>query len=290
MREPSGSRVRDGSERIGEVIGGRYRLDILLNRGGQGAVYGARDLRAGDTVAVKVLSGDYALVPEWRERMFREAQAMVRLGGTAAVRVFDQQWSERGELCLVMERLFGLDLEHYLADIGGTLDLKDVISLLAPIATTLEAAHGLGILHRDLKPANIFVTNEGRARLLDFGFVRFVQQGGLTREGFVAGSPRYIAPEAWLGNPNALDHRIDVYGFGAVIFRALAGAPPFPIEDVAELYRAVTTDPRPSLHRLRPDLPREIDVWAEKALAIDREQRYQEVSTLWKALIAFDKP
>jgi serine/threonine protein kinase len=270
VREPSGGRVRDGSERIGEVIGGRYRLDILLNRGGQGAVYGARDLRAGDTVAVKVLSGDYALVPEWRERMFREAQAMVRLGGTAAVRV--------------------LDLEHYLADIGGTLDLKDVISLLAPIATTLEAAHGLGILHRDLKPANIFVTNEGRARLLDFGFVRFVQQGGLTREGFVAGSPRYIAPEAWLGNPNALDHRIDVYGFGAVIFRALAGAPPFPIEDVAELYRAVTSDPRPSLHRLRPDLPREVDVWAEKALAIEREQRYQEVSTLWKALTAFDKP
>src|SRR5450432_367608 len=101
-------------DRSDEVIGERYRLLNLLDRGGQGAVYRAVDLRAGDEVAVKVLSAPDIDGADWRERMFREAHALTVLSGTAAVRVFHQVWSADGALCLIMELLHGSDFEDYL--------------------------------------------------------------------------------------------------------------------------------------------------------------------------------
>lgn len=277
----------DTARRIGEIIGGRYRLDGLLGSGGQGQVFAATDLRDGESVAVKTLSGSKALDPEWRERMFREARAMVNLAGTAAVRVLDQKWSEKGELCLILERLYGRDLEEYLSERetrGERPTIAEVIELLAPIASTLDVAHGAGILHRDLKPGNIFILDDGSVRLLDFGFAKFISLRGLTRMGQVAGSPSYIAPEAWSGKPDALDARVDVYGFAAVIFRVLAGRPPFQAGRVYDLYKLVTQAPRPSLHALRPDLPADIDAWVQQSLAIDPSERFSQVRASWTAL------
>ena len=111
MQAVDSSRFKD---RSGQVLSGRYRLDAQIARGGQGAIYRATDLRDNDQVAVKILSDSFADAPEWRERMFREAQAMMTLRGTSAVRVLDQQWSEDDQLCLVMELLHGTDLEEYL--------------------------------------------------------------------------------------------------------------------------------------------------------------------------------
>lgn len=279
----------EAARRVGEVIGGRYRLDALLSRGGQGFVFAATDLVDNEPVAVKILSGARAQDPEWRERMFREARAMVSLAGTAAVRVLDQKWSDNGELCLVLERLLGVDFEDYLERRHAEnrpVELRELVALLEPIAVTLEAAHNAGILHRDVKPANIFVLDSGGVRLLDFGFAKFITLRGLTRLGYVAGSPSYIAPETWSGKSDGLDHRIDVYALGAVAFRALAGRPPFQTDKVVDLYRLVTTAPRPSLHALRPDLPQEIDAWVEHALAIDPEERFMSARALWSALAA----
>src|SRR6187399_2212302 len=104
----------DPAERIGEVIGYRYRLDELLSRGGQGWVFAGTDLRHGDPVALKVLRGEFANDPESRERMYREAQALMRLGRASVVRILDQVYSDAGELCLVMERLQGSDFEAFL--------------------------------------------------------------------------------------------------------------------------------------------------------------------------------
>lgn len=277
----------DLTPRIGEVIGSRYRLDSLLSKGGQGAVFAATDLLVNEEVAVKLLSGARAADPEWRERMFREARAMVQLSGTAAVRVLDQKWSEQGELCLILERLRGDDFEQYLDKRearGERFALPELYRLLEPIAETLEAAHAAGILHRDVKPANIFVLEEGGVRLLDFGFAKFVTLRGLTRYGYIAGSPSYIAPEAWSGGSDSLDSRVDVYALGAVTFRALAGRAPFQTEKVVDLYQLVISAPRPSLHAVRPDLPREIDAWVEHALAIDPNERFMTASALWSAL------
>ena len=279
------------NDRTGQVIANRYRLVALIERGGQSEVYRAEDLIGHDQVAVKVMSRDVAADSLFRERMFREALAMANLAGTAAVRVLDQRWTEDGALCLVMEFLVGADLEHSLAKLEATgqrADPRWLLELFGPVVRTLEAAHAMGIVHRDLKPANVFVVDPsagGGVRLLDFGFAKFVRMRGLTQPGHVAGSPSYIAPETWQGRSREVDHRVDVYSLGAVLFRALAGRPPFAAKDLPGLLELVTGAPRPSLRALRPDLPHLVDQWVVGALAIDPDKRFQNVTALWSALV-----
>jgi serine/threonine protein kinase len=281
-------------KRLGHVVGGRYRLDLEVGRGGQSIVYRATDLRDGDLVAVKVLDEKLAGDSKFRERMFREARAMTVLTGTAAVRVLDQVWAPDGALCLVMELLIGAELDDYLVGFEsnqGRLPLGHLGWIFDPIVRTLEMAHGEGIVHRDLKPANIFVLqgaarDGGRVRLLDFGFAKFTRMPSMTEFGSAAGSPTYMAPECWKGNPYELDHRIDVYSLGAVLFRVLAGTPPFPRTTLGELMIKVTQEARPSLRAYRPDLPADVDHWVEQALAIEPSQRFVKVTGMWLALKA----
>ncbi len=273
-------------DRTGEIIAERYKLIKLIGDGGQAQVYEGVDLREGDRVAVKVLAQEVASSPEWRERMFREAQAMATLAGTAAVRVYHQGWTKDGALCLIMELLSGDTFDDYLSKReakGERLPVAELISILDPIVDTLEKAHAIGILHRDVKPGNIFVQTDGSVRLLDFGLAKFIRLRGITQLGFIAGSPSYIAPEGWLGNPEALDQRIDVYSLGAVIYRVLAGEPPFSAKDMRQLLRLVTTAERPSLHKKRPDLDPVIDDWVRESLAIDPADRFFRVRAMWTA-------
>jgi eukaryotic-like serine/threonine-protein kinase len=282
--------VDTDSDRAGQLIGGRYEIVGLIEKGGQGSVYRARDLVGWREVAIKVLNDTVAHLPEWQERMRREAHALGRLANTAAVRVLEEQRTDDGAPCLVMELLEGLDLEHYLhmgESTGGRLPLEYLFTLLDPIIATLEVAHELGITHRDVKPANIFVvdgTRGGGMRLLDFGFVKVHSLQPVTEFGFVAGSPSYIAPEAWAGDPQKLDPRIDIYSSAAVVFRALAGRPPFVAEDVREMLELATTAERPSLFALRPDLPPEIDDWVHQSLAIEPDDRFFKIRAMWNAL------
>jgi serine/threonine-protein kinase len=212
---------------------------------------------------------------------------MAALQGTAAVRVLDQVWTDDGCMCLVTELLHGQPLDDVLEAAeknGARADVGALVRLLGPVVTTLHAAHEIGIVHRDLKPANIFVLEKDQGvRLLDFGFVKFTRLRGLTRDGMIAGSPSYIAPEAWMGRHDAIDHRIDVYALGAVIFRALGGRPPFAATDLSSLLREVTQGKRPSLHQLRPDLSPDVDDWVQLSLAVHPDERFQGVTALWRA-------
>jgi serine/threonine-protein kinase len=276
------------SNRSGQVIAYRYRLVSELGSGGQGTVYRGIDLRDGDEVAIKVLEPALHDV-EWRERTFREAHALTVLTGTSAVRVLHQAWTDDGAFCIVMELLHGVDLEKFLKNrevLGTTTNPRDLIQILNPIVQTLEVAHSAGILHRDLKPGNVFILDAGEVRLLDFGFAKFTRMRPVTQAGMVAGSPSYIAPEIW-GNVSTLDQRIDVYSLGAIIFRALAGTPPFLGEDLSQVLSLATSAPRPSLHRLRPDLPPKIDAWVEQALAISPDERFSTASALYNAFSSF---
>src|SRR5690606_357028 len=132
----------------------------------------------------------------------------------------------------------------------------------------------------DLKPDNLFlldVAREGtRVKLLDFGFAKFLNKSALTADGTVAGSPRYIAPEAWFGERN-LTAAFDVYSMGAVIYHCLTGQAPFPISGLAQLLTQVTTAPRPRITAFRPDLPPLMDAWVERSLAIERTARFSSV-------------
>lgn len=283
---PSSASPRD---HCGEVVGGRYRLVALLDRGGQAAVYRGLDLRMGDEVAIKAILPPSKPDAAWRDRVLREVHALTVLSGTAAVRAYHQVWGEDGTLYLIMELLRGSNLETCL-DLaeaqGKQLGLSDLTPILEPLVSTLEIAHAAGILHRDLKPSNIFVQTDGSVRLLDFGFAKFLRMRSLTLAGHIAGSPSYIAPECWKETTEQLDQRIDVYGLSAVAFRALAGRPPFVGESVIHIMRQCSSAPRPSLHALRPDLPRAVDDWVSAALAIDRDERFVTVRASFRALQA----
>jgi serine/threonine-protein kinase len=277
------------SELSGRILDGRYQLLHLIGQGNHGVVYRALDQISRYEVAVKLLR-DVEANPEYYVRMVREARAMAALAGTSAVQVHGFGSDVDGAFYIVMELLSGLNFEEYLARIesrGGHLQLAHLIYVLDPIVATLEAAHERGIVHRDLKPSNIFLLDASRGggvRLLDFGLVKLMGARPLTRQGMVAGSPSYIAPEAWAGNPLKLDHRIDVYSFAVIVFRILSGHVPFDTPDLFQKLTLVTTGKRPSLCALRPDLPADMDIWVEQAMAIQPDERFQRMRAMWTAL------
>jgi serine/threonine-protein kinase len=157
-----------------------------------------------------------------------------------------------------------------------------VLELFAPIIDTLQAAHGLGFIHRDIRPANIFVLEGsacGAVRLL-FSIVKV----GTKFSDPGQGTPVYTAPEVWRGQPELVDHQLDVFSLGATLFRVLAGHVPFVGLTRVDAVMAVMRGPEPSLSSLRPDLPPEIDAWTERALALHPGARFPDVRSLWDAL------
>jgi serine/threonine-protein kinase len=284
------------SNPIGQLIGGRWRLEATIGRGGHSVIYRARDLRGGPPVAVKVLHENVAGDPEYTVRMVREQRAMAALAGTAAVRVHGLTATPDGALCLVMELLVGKDLDDRLAEIEAAeqrMQVAELVRIMTPVIETLDAAHDAEIVHRDLKPGNIYVIDEARGggvRLLDFGLAKIKRAQPLTREGFIIGSPSYIAPEVWLGDVSQLDHRVDVYSLGAIVFRALAGRVPFDAPTIRGKLEMATRAERPSLHQLRPDLPLQVDQWVRQVLSIDPERRFHRVRGMWNALLATLEP
>jgi eukaryotic-like serine/threonine-protein kinase len=283
--------------KVDDIIDGRYKVLGLLGQGGHGMVYRAEDLQLEAPVAIKTLHNDIASEPGFKTRMQREARAMGTLSGTSAVQIYAFNKAEDGVMYIVMEFLQGRDLEQYLRSIeahGGLLAVTKMFELIGPIVDTLEQAHDKGIIHRDLKPQNVFVLDSfarGGVRLLDFGLAKVMKADPLTQEGMIAGSPSYIAPEVWRARPQDIDHRIDVYSLGAMIFRILAGRPPFdPKQSIDRLLLQVTRGDRPSLHSARPDLPAAIDTWVQKALAILPDDRFKSVRTMWTVLQSIAQP
>jgi serine/threonine-protein kinase len=281
--------VSRSPDRIGEVIADRYELLDVVGRGGQGLVYKAFDRWMGKSVAIKVLGSKAAKEPQMAQRMVREQQALAALKGTSAVELLDVCRGNDGELCLVMELLAGVDLDEFLyttEERGERVGLFRVAEIFDPIVETLAVAHEAGILHRDLKPANVFLLEAGGVRLLDFGLARVKSAQPLTAAGTVMGSPSFMAPEAWKGQSELVDHRADVYSLGVILFRVLAGELPFSGESLHEKFLGSTKAARPSLLAHRKDLPRDADDWVAEALAIDREERFQNVRAMWNAFLS----
>ena len=252
-------------------------------------VFRALDQQTGAEVALKVLKQNIAEDPQYAVRLWREAQSLAALWGSSVVRVHGFGHDEGGSVYMVMELLEGETLDAHLADIegfGDHMSAYELLTTLDRVARALHGAHAKGIIHRDVKPANIFLIAPelgGGVRLMDFGLAKIQGTEQLTQVGMIAGSPSYIAPEVW--RAEGIDHRVDVYSFGAVIFRALAGRPPFQAPSTLDLFITATTAPRPALTPLRPDLPPEVDAWVARALAIKRDDRHPYVSSMWNELI-----
>lgn len=273
----------------GDVIDGRYHLIEEIGRGGHGLVFRALDATSTQQVAIKILNQNVVDDPTYTMRLWREAQSLAALWGSSVVQVYGFGTDANGFVYMAMELLHGDTLHDYLSDLedfGDRMSAFAVLETLDPVARALHTAHTKGIIHRDIKPANIFLIHPehgGGTRLMDFGLAKVHGSMALTQAGMVAGSPSYISPEIWRAQP--FDHRVDVYSFGAVIFRSLAGRPPFGGTSLVDMLMAATMGQRPKLSPDRPELPPTIDGWVERVLAIRADDRFPYVSTMWNELI-----
>jgi serine/threonine protein kinase len=199
-----------------------------IGSGSMGVVWRARDERLERVVAVKQLLAQPGLTDEQREdarrRALREARIAARLHHPNATVIFDVAEHD-GDPCLVMEYLPAKSLAAMLAE-RGSMSAADAAAVGSQIASALAAAHASGIVHRDVKPANILITEEGVAKITDFGIARAVGDVTVTQTGMFAGTPAYLAPEVARGqDPTSAS---DVFSFGATLYDAVEGGPPFP--------------------------------------------------------------
>ena len=226
----------------GTLVAGRYRLLDELARGGMGTVWKARDERLQRLVAVKLLhppvGASAAEAEQAADRALREARTTAKLHHPHAVPVFDVVEHE-GRPCLVMQYLPSRNLQAVLDD-TGRMPARDVARLGAELASALAAAHRVGIIHRDVKPANVLVTEDGTAKLTDFGISHTLGDASTTSTGFVTGTPAYLAPEVARGDPAGFAS--DVYSLGSTLYRAVEGAPPYGAESnaMAVLHRVAS--------------------------------------------------
>jgi serine/threonine protein kinase len=272
-----------GDVRPGAVFAG-HRIERVIGRGGVSVVYLAEHLQLGRKVALKVLFPHLADDPNFRDRFIRESRTAAELDHPNIVTVFDAGEVD-GLLYLSMRYIDGSDLERVISD-QGSLDPWRAVTIVSMIAAALDVAHDEGLVHRDVKPGNILLSHPGspleRAYLSDFGITKRVStvttQGALTRTGQFVGTVDYVAPEQIQGE--VIDGRADVYSLGCVLFRSLAGVPPFPRPaDVATIYAHLHDVPPP----LPLDAPAGMDDVIERALAKSREDRYSTCAALAEA-------
>ncbi|HEX7480188.1 MAG TPA: protein kinase [Polyangiales bacterium] len=275
----------------GHVVGGKYRLEECLGRGGMGVVFRATHLLSEKQVALKRMRRP-TNGSQTANRFLREARAAGRIDHPNVVDVYDV--GEDGRYgYLVMELLHGESLGDRLD--RSRLDLPEAVDLLLPAMRGAAAAHHAGVIHRDLKPDNIFLCKGpdglGReAKVLDFGISSFtivdLASPTLTHEDTVLGTPAYMSTEQLRSSRN-LDARTDQYSFGVILYEALTGELPFSDDSFTGLVMAIATEvPRP-LRTLRPELPEEIEHVLLRALARNREDRYPDMEGLITALAPF---
>ncbi|NUP05386.1 MAG: serine/threonine protein kinase [Polyangiaceae bacterium] len=244
------------------VIADRFELLVEAGAGAMGTIYRARDLQTDDIVALKVLKHGGDL-----ERFTREAEVLAELSHDAVVRYIAHGTTPDGEPYLAMEWLEGETLRSFLA--RTTPSLEDIVVLGEHVASALAAAHGAGIVHRDLKPSNLFLVGGSmrRVKVLDFGIARVDgADRELTHTGQVIGTPGYMSPEQARGQ-RELDGRADLFSLGCVLYRCVAGNPPFEAQDVLSVLAALVLTEPPPLRSTRERVPAALEALVSKLLA-----------------------
>ena len=264
----------------GRVLGGRYRLDRELARGGMATVWIAEDPLLSRRVAVKLLLPELAVDEALRIRFRNEAIAAAKLTHPGIVATYDTG-DDAGTAYIVMELVEGTTLRRVI-DERGRLPVRDAADIASQVADALEHAHRQGLVHRDIKPANVLVQPDGRAKVTDFGIAKAAGGDDLTRTGTVVGTARYLAPEQV--NGNAVDGRADVYALGLILYEMLAGSAPFGGDsDMATAVARLTNAPEP-IRTARPEVSRHLEDVVARSLARDPDYRYQSAQAFKDAL------
>ncbi len=255
---------------------GRYEILGELGRGAMGVVYKARDPKINRVVAVKTvsLSGQPPEEElEYRERFFREAEAAGRLSHPGIVTIYDVgEEPETRFPYIVMEYVRGPSLEKLLSGDSRKLPLEKALQLTLELAEALDCAHGRGVVHRDLKPANILLTEDGHAKIADFGIAK-LNLANLTLAGRALGTPAYMSPEQL--NGETVDGRSDLFSLGVIMYTVLTGYRPFQGNSAVTVsFKVVNREPVPATV-LDTELPHGLDYIIARAMAKDPAQRYQ---------------
>jgi tRNA A-37 threonylcarbamoyl transferase component Bud32 len=271
---------------------GQYRLLRRLGAGGMGEVYLGEHMLLRRQCAIKVIRHDQSADATAVSRFEREVQAMATLTHWNTVEVYDYGHDPEGTFYYVMEYLPGISLQDMVDDYGP-LPPSRAIYFLRQLCGALREAHGVGLIHRDIKPSNVIVCKRGGiddvAKLLDFGLVQDLavnaQDGKLTMQGSILGSPPFISPEQAIGKTD-VDARTDIYALGGLGYFLLTGRPPFERESTMELLVAhIHEDPEP-IRRLEPSVPEAVERVLMRCLRKKPEERFATVVELEHALAA----
>jgi serine/threonine protein kinase len=276
----------DAELALGGLLDGKYVLERELGSGGMGRVFAARHRIINKRVAIKVLKPDKNSDMKLPERFQQEAEAAARLRHPNLVAVHDFGQTRAGQLYMVMEFVDGHSLRDLL-EREGRLTPARVALLGSQMCAGIAVAHTAGVIHRDLKPENVLVEMiDGRetARVFDFGIAKLLDREGLTRQGYVLGTPNYMSPEQASAHP--VDNRSDIYSLGVMLYEMLAGDVPFSGDKPQQvLVRHVIEKPKP-ITDLRPDTPPSLASAVMRALAKNPDNRQQSATQMAQELSA----
>jgi eukaryotic-like serine/threonine-protein kinase len=274
-------------DRLGLILGGKYRLDRIIGEGATASVYEATDVVSQHRFAIKVIK---AAVLERSKtiaaRFLREARVSSTVSHAAIVETIDAGRESDGSLYLVQELLEGENMSEAIA--RGDLAPKTIASIGVEVLEALAVIHEQGVIHRDLKPENIFLMKSPdgsvRPKILDFGLAKSLNElVELTRTGVLLGTPIYMSPEQ-AGGERDPDARTDLWSFGATLFHAFAGRPPFASFDLMTLLAELSTSRPPSLAALKPTLPASLVAVIDRALEPDVDARWSSARHMRDAL------
>ncbi len=268
---------------IGQVLDGRYQIEEVLGQGGMGMVFRATQTSVQRPVAVKTLNPTLAAAPEFFERFRREAEVASRLRHPNIITIFDFGQTSGGTCYFVMELIEGESLKQ-LVKRDGPMSLGRAVDIVEQAARALAHAHEQGVIHRDIKPHNVMVQRLGQqdfVKVLDFGLVKAIEQDNeqqLTSTGQVLGTPQYMPPEQAGGEP--VDPRSDLYSLAGVLYFCLTGGSPFGANTVRKALQAALFQTVPAIGNRRQGapVPVAVDEFLSKALAREKEDRYQSAA------------
>jgi serine/threonine-protein kinase len=267
----------------GETINDRYLVGEELGQGGDATVYRAQDLHLGRDVAIKLLRPELQADPTFVARFEREAHSVALLDHPHIIPVYEYG-EALGTHYLVMQYVSGGDLRARLRE--GPLVVDHTVQVARDVAEALGAAHAHGIVHRDVKPANILLTEDGRAKVTDFGIAKMLDVPALTATAALLGTPHYLAPEQASGA--GVTPATDVYALGVVLFEMLIGRHLFEGESFVQVAMQHLHTPPPDLAALNPAVPDWLAALVNRALAKDPAERFADGAALAAALQAED--
>ncbi|MGE5842651.1 MAG: serine/threonine protein kinase [Deltaproteobacteria bacterium] len=260
---------------VGKTVS-HYKILEKLGEGGMGRVYKGEDTVLHRTVALKFLPRELTFNEEAKVRFLREAQAASALDHPNVCTIYEIEETDDGISFIAMAYCGGESLKQKID--RGALEIHDALAIAAQIAAGLRNAHEIGLVHRDIKPANILFTEEGVARIADFGVAKLRGRTKLSQEKTVLGTLEYMSPEQTRGEE--VDHKTDIWSLGCLLYEMLAGQTPFKGDyDQAVIYSILNTTPKP-LAMLRSGIPAEVEQIVNKCLEKSPTERYQTVVDL----------